>query len=292
MTGYAQARAEQNGWTVQLSLRSVNHRFFDVRIRIPEGFDTIEQQIRQMTRDRVHRGHLDVTLQVELAKRNVVKVNRDVAAAYLETARSLAQEFGVKAEPDLAGILRLPGVTSESQFSESDGEDLGELICSCLAEALERLDAMRQLEGRALGEELSRCLERISELAGQIESLAERERPAAARRLERRLKQFLAEIPVDPVRLAQEAAFLAERSDATEELARLRSHVQQFQALLAGAGAVGKKLDFLLQEMQREANTLLSKSSGVGAEGLEITQLGLEVKSEIEKLREQVQNVE
>jgi uncharacterized protein (TIGR00255 family) len=135
-------------------------------------------------------------------------------------------------------------------------------------------------------------LARIAENAAEIELLAERVRPAFARRLQTKLSDLLNGAQVDPARLAQEAALLAERSDVTEELARLRSHVGQFQNLLAGAGEAGKKLDFLLQEMQREANTLLSKTPGVESEGLTITRFALEVKSDIEKLREQAQNVE
>ena len=139
---------------------------------------------------------------------------------------------------------------------------------------------------------MSGRLKSIAGLAARIEVLAERARPAFARRLETRLKELLGDTHLDPARLAQEAALAAERSDISEELTRLASHVQQFESLLVGASDVGKKLDFLLQEMQRESNTLLSKTPGNEAEGLEITQMGLEIKSEIEKLREQVQNIE
>jgi len=151
---------------------------------------------------------------------------------------------------------------------------------------------MRGQEAESLRQEMSGRLYRIAGLAAQVAPLAERARPAFARRLELRLKELLGDAPLDPARLAQEAAVAAERSDVSEELTRLASHVRQFESLLAGAADAGKKLDFLLQEMQREANTLLSKTPGTEAEGLEITRLGLEIKSEIEKLREQVQNIE
>jgi len=139
---------------------------------------------------------------------------------------------------------------------------------------------------------MSGRLRTIAAHAAKVQEIAERARPAFARRLEQRLRELLGEAQLDPARLAQEAAMAAERSDVAEELARLASHVNQFQSLLTGSADVGKKLDFLLQEMQREANTLLSKTPGNEAEGLEITQLALEIKSEIEKLREQVQNIE
>lgn len=292
MTGYAQARVEQDGWAVQLSLRSVNHRFLDLRIRMPEGWDALETEIRRVAREHVRRGHLDITLHVEAANSHSISINREVAAEYLKAAKSLGEQFGVKSDPDLAAILRLPGVTSSGAPAEDEIEKLTELVRSCLTQAIGRLDQMKQIEGRTLREELSQRLATVAEHAKQIEALAERARPAYAKRLEARLKELLGNFALDPARLAQEAAFAAEHSDTTEELARLRSHVQQFRGLLDAGGEVGKKLDFLLQEMQRETNTLLSKANGIDADGLEITQLGLELKSEIEKLREQVQNIE
>jgi uncharacterized protein (TIGR00255 family) len=151
---------------------------------------------------------------------------------------------------------------------------------------------MQRAEGATLVTEMRARLALISAHAKHVEDLAVKLRPAFAARLEMRLKELLGDGPVDPGRIAQEAALLAERSDTTEELARLASHVEQFSKLLDSGAEIGKKLDFLLQEMQREANTLLSKTNGVEAGGLKITDLGLEIKSEIEKLREQVQNIE
>ena len=292
MTGYAQARVEQDGWAVQLSLRSVNHRFLDLRIRMPEGWDALETEIRRVAREHVRRGHLDVTLHVEAANGHSISINREVAAEYLKAAKSLGEEFGVKADPDLAAILRLPGVASSGAPAEDEIDRLTELVRSCLTQAIGRLDQMKQIEGRTLREELSQRLATVAEHAKQIEVLAERASPAYAKRLEARLKELLGNFALDPARLAQEAAFVAEHSDTAEELTRLRSHVQQFRGLLDAGGEVGKKLDFLLQEMQRETNTLLSKANGIDTDGLEITHLGLELKSEIEKLREQVQNIE
>jgi uncharacterized protein (TIGR00255 family) len=297
MTGYAQARVEQDGWSLRVSLRSVNHRFLDLHLRLPEGFELFEPRIRQVVRERIPRGHIDVTLHFEPAGAAAVLVNRDLAEAYLKAAEELRQKFGMKTEPDLAAILRLPGVIAGTgglggSLSEDEQERLGAQVAACLEQALGRLEEMRRSEGRLLAAEMSGRLGRIAEHAARIETLAERCRPAYARRLEARLQELLGVTPLEPARLAQEAALLAERGDISEELARLRSHVEQFQKLLASAGELGKKLDFLLQEMQREANTMLSKTPGVEAEGLAITDLALEVKAEIEKLREQVQNVE
>jgi uncharacterized protein (TIGR00255 family) len=293
MTGYAQAQVIENGWSLRVSVRSVNHRFLDLHLRVPEGFEPVEPRIRQIVRERVRRGHLDVALHYDPAGPAAVGVNREVAAAYLRAVNSLRVEFGIETQPDLAAILRLPGVIGPAAASIE--EDLGRLetaVARCLVESLDKLDRMREQEANHLREEMTARLRSITQLAAEVDPLAERARPAFAQRLEQRLKDLLGEAQLDPTRLAQEAAIAAERSDVSEELARLRSHVQQFEMLLAGASDIGKKLDFLLQEMQRETNTLLSKTPGNEAEGLEITRRALEMKSEIEKLREQVQNIE
>lgn len=293
MTGYAHAQASADGFSLRVSVRSVNHRFLDLHLRVPEGFEPLEPRIRQVVRERIRRGHLDVTLRYELAGSAAVGINQEVAAAYLQAVHALRKQFGIQAEPDLASILRLPGVIGPPAASlDEEIAQLEAIVTRCLAEALDKLDRMREEEANALRSEMSGRLSSIAGLAGRIETLAERARPAFAKRLELRLKELLGEAHLDPARLAQEAALAAERSDISEELARLASHVRQFESLLTGASDVGKKLDFLLQEMQRESNTLLSKTPGNEAEGLEITALGLEIKSEIEKLREQVQNIE
>ena len=297
MTGYAQAHIEQNGWSLRVSVRSVNHRFLDLHVHLPEGFEPFEPRMRQLLRERVRRGHIDVTLHFEPAGPAAVQVNREVAEAYLRIAEDLRRQFGMKTEPDLMALLRLPGVIAASGTlgetgSEDEQERLATEVAACLEEALTRLDEMRRAEGRLLAEEMSGRLVHIAEKGAQIRALAEQSRPAYARRLEMRLKELLGDTQLEPARLLQEAALLAERSDISEEIARLASHIDQFQKLLFVAGEAGKKLDFLLQEMQREANTMLSKTPGIEAEGLAITDLALEVKSEIEKLREQAQNVE
>jgi uncharacterized protein (TIGR00255 family) len=297
MTGFAQARVERDGRSLRINLRSVNHRFLDLHLRMPDGFEVFESRVRQAIRNRVRRGHVDVNVYYEPAGPAAVEVNHEVAEAYLKAVEELRRQYGVKTEPDLIALFRLPGVVaapggaSELQ-NEQAQERLGAQLETCLGQALGGLETARRSEGQTLATEMQGILSRIAGKTAEIESLTERVRPAFARRLESRLNELLKGVQVDPSRLAQEAALLAERSDVSEELARLRSHVEQFHQLLASAGEVGKKLDFLLQEMQREANTLLSKTPGVETEGLAITGLALEVKSDIEKLREQAQNVE
>jgi uncharacterized protein (TIGR00255 family) len=297
MTGFAQARADRDGSSLRINLRSVNHRFLDLHLRMPDGFEVFELRIRQAIRNRLRRGHVDVNIYFEAGATGAIEVNRQVAESYLKAVEQLRKDFSVKTEPDLIALFRLPGVVaapgsaSELQNEEVQ-EKLGAQLDACLEQALIKLEVMRRSEGQALSEEMYGILSRIAARTREIESLAESVRPAIARRLAERLDELLKGVQVDPIRLAQEAALLAERSDVSEELARLRSHVEQFRKVLAGAGEAGKKLDFLLQEMQREANTLLSKTPGVESEGLAITGLALEVKSDIEKLREQAQNVE
>jgi uncharacterized protein (TIGR00255 family) len=297
MTGFAQARVERDGSSVRINLRSVNHRFLDLHLRMPDGFEVFESRIRQAIRNKLRRGHVDVNIYYEAGGTGAIEVNHELVESYMRAVERLRQEFGVKTEPDLVGLFRLPGVvaapgSASDLQSEEEQEKLGEQVEACLEQALNKLEAMRRNEGQALTAEMQEILAKIVTRTAEIGTLTERVRPAIARRLAERLEELLKGVQLDPIRLAQEAAMIAERNDVSEELARLRSHVEQFGKLLAGAGEAGKKLDFLLQEMQREANTLLSKTPGVEAEGLAITGLALEVKSDIEKLREQAQNVE
>jgi len=301
MTGYAEAHGQYEDWSIRVSIRSVNHRFLDMRARIPEGFEALESVVRQAVRDHLRRGHVEVTLRIESARAATIEVNREVATAYLRAMEQLGREFGMAAGPELIPLLRLPGVvpaggavsgTSNGSLEEEALDGLSKAVSACTESALRRLDGMREVEGRSLAQDMFSLLAAIREKVDRLGQLTERSRPAYAQRLKIRVEEMLGAATVDPSRLAQEAALLAERADVSEELVRLRSHVEQFQKLAQGGGEVGKKMDFLLQEMQREANTFLSKTPGLGEEGLAMTDLGLQIKSDIEKLREQVQNVE
>lgn len=296
MTGYATVRGEHQGWLIRVSVKSVNHRFLDVKLRLPESLEPYEIRLRQTVRERIHRGHVDIHVSVEPGKSAPVHVNQELLQAYLRAADDLRRQTGAKSELDLVSLLRLPGVIAglapELPDSDEEQEQFGKVLETQLREALNKMDEMRRAEGRHLTEELRARVSLIGTLVEQVRGLVVTLRPAFARRLDSRLKELLGGSNIDPGRLAQEAALLAERSDISEELDRLRSHLQQFAQLLDGAGELGKKLDFLLQEMQREANTMLSKTPGVESEALAITGIALEIKAEIEKLREQVQNIE
>jgi uncharacterized protein (TIGR00255 family) len=296
MTGFAMVRGDFHGWNIRVSVKSVNHRFLDVKLRIPESLEPFEHRLRQVVRGQIHRGHIDVHVGAEPGEAAPVHVNRELLNKYVEAAEGLRRQTGAKSELDVVSLLRLPGVITglASVLPETDEEqqEFGGVLETYLQEALVKMDEMRKAEGRHLAAELRTRITRIGELTEQVRELVATVRPAFSRRLEARLKELLNGTSVEPSRLAQEAALLAERSDISEELDRLRSHLQQFTKLLDGAGELGKKLDFLLQEMHREANTMLSKTPGVESEALAITGLSLEIKAEIEKLREQVQNIE
>jgi uncharacterized protein (TIGR00255 family) len=296
MTGYAMVRGDFHGWNVRVSVKSVNHRFLDVKLRIPESLEQFEHRLRQVVRGQIHRGHIDVHVSADPGGAAPVHVNRELLKKYVDAAKELRKQSKAKGELDVVSLLRLPGVITglATVLPESDEEqeEFGNALERLLHEALGKMDEMRKVEGRHTAEELRARVDYIGEMVERVRELMTTVRPAFARRLEARLKDLLNGTSVEPSRLAQEAALLAERSDISEELDRLRSHLQQFTKLLDGAGELGKKLDFLLQEMHREANTMLSKTPGVESEALAITGLALEIKAEIEKLREQVQNIE
>lgn len=291
MTGYAQVKAHvDDALSVSLSLKSVNHRFLDLHLRIPADLDSVEMKVRRILKERLHRGHVEVTLGVERAGGSGFEINRDLVGGYLQTFRRVAEEFGVSAEPDLNAVLKLPGALNASTNSDAD-EALEQHVTSALEQAIERLNQMREEEGRTAAIELRERMKHLSDATHEVDQLRGRVARAYYEKIHGRMQELL-NTQVDPDRILQEAAMLAERSDIQEELVRMKNHIQHFLSLLDGGGEVGKKLDFLLQEMNREANTLLSKTSGVAGEALRITELGLVMKSEIEKAREQVQNLE
>ena len=291
MTGYAQVKAHvSDELMLTLSLKSVNHRFLDLHLRIPNELDPVEMKIRRVLKERLHRGHLEVTLSLERGGGSAFAVNRELVGGYLRTFREVAEEFGVSAEPDLNAVLKLPGALNAAE----DGDALGVLerhVTEALEQAIERLNHMREEEGRGAVADLRSRMAQLSTATHEVDQLRGKVLKAYQEKLHGRIQELLGS-HIDRDRILQEAAILAERSDIQEELVRMKNHIQHFLSVLQGGGEVGKKLDFLLQEMNREANTLMSKTTGVAGEALRITELGLAMKSEIEKAREQVQNLE
>jgi uncharacterized protein (TIGR00255 family) len=248
-------------------------------------------KLRRLLKEKMARGHLDVTLNFDRAGADLFSLNRELVGGYLRVYRSAAKEFGVEAEPDLNAVLKLPGaLTAGSPALNGDGS-FESSVLACAERAIASLDRMREEEGASIERELRERMARLESATDEVEKLRTVISRAHLEKIQAKLQELIGAM-ADPARILQEAAILAERSDVQEEVVRMKAHVGHFMALLKAAGEVGKKLDFLLQEMNREANTLLAKTAGLAGEGLRITELGLAMKSEIEKAREQVQNVE
>jgi uncharacterized protein (TIGR00255 family) len=294
MTGYARAQARVNdqlGYT--LSVKSVNHRFLDVQLRLPSGLDALEMELRRALKEHLVRGHVELTLSVERATQQASGFNREVVAAYVDAFRTAQQEFSLTGAPDLNTILRMPGAleSNHRNSGEEEAEALTASVSAQIGPLLQQLKAMRAREGESLAAILHSSLDRLAQAVEGVAQL----RPEVEQRYQERLTQRLsaaAGSEFSRQRVLEEVAVLVDRSDIAEELARMTTHIGHFRELLVSGGEMGKKLDFLLQEMNREANTLLSKTGGVGGKGTRITELGLAMKAEIEKAREQIQNVE
>jgi uncharacterized protein (TIGR00255 family) len=294
MTGFASlSGVVAGGRTLTLMVKSVNHRHLDLQVRVPMGLDSLEPGMRRAVKAAVRRGHVELTCVLEKESQTLaVEWNEGLVAAHLAAFRRAAERFAVKQEPDLNGILRMPGVMSSSSVAM----DVGEMEAPALAaveQLLERFNAARAVEGASLADELRAGMERLEALTAEARELRVGVAAAEFAKLKGRLRALLEGEGISEERMLAEAALLATRSDVEEELIRLRTHVERFRELLDGGGELGRPLDFLLQEMNREANTLLSKtgaSSGDG--GLRLTEVGLQMKVELERAREQVQNLE
>jgi len=294
MTGFARSQVRINDQlSYTLTVKTVNHRFLDVQLRLPSGLDALEMELRKAIKDNLVRGHVDLTLSIDRSSQQTAGYNRELVNGYLAAFAAAREEHGLGGQPDLNTILRMPGALQNDNRSNGE-EDQAALIESVQREIgplLQELKTMRAREGEALAADLDGTLDRLAEANDGVAAL----RPEIEGRYQARLSErLLAATGQDfnRQRVLEEVAVLIERSDIAEELARMTTHIGHFRELLTAGGEVGKKLDFLLQEMNREANTLLSKTGGVGGKGTRITELGLAMKSEIEKAREQIQNVE
>jgi uncharacterized protein (TIGR00255 family) len=294
MTGYSRARAEEADFALSVTAKSINHRFLDLQVRLPTGLECFEPLIRRTAKEHISRGHVEVQVNLEKAGPAELRVDRSSLDAYLATIQELRREHGFESEPDLVALLRIPGMVSAANgtIPAEDMDRFEKALENTLARAFTSLNEMRAREGEALERDMRSRLERLDALAGEVERHAQDALRLYGRRLERRVRELLGNVELDGARLAQEVAYLASRADITEELTRFRSHLDQARQLLEESSEAGKKLDFLLQEMNREANTLLSKTTDVPEIGLEISRRGIEMKTEIEKLREQAQNIE
>jgi len=276
-------------FSVSVDLKTVNNRFLDIHLRVGSELASLEPSIKKRVTSRLTRGRVDVTVSLERVAQVAYELNRPLIAGYINALKQLQQDFNIAGELDINVLARIPGALQPARNGIDERVITG--LEQALDQALDELEKMREQEGEALKNELRDRVRKIEALVPVIESSAAGLADAYRQRLQKRIGELLNRagqiVEVDPVRLAQEVAYLADRSDVSEEMVRLRSHLSQFQEALDSPGEAGKMLDFLLQELNREANTTLSKSTD-----LVIKEAGLAIKAEVEKLREQVQNVE
>jgi len=288
MTGYGkgEASAEQGRFTVEI--RSVNHRYGEISVRMPRGFLAFENDVKKMLSSSLKRGKIDVYIQWEETGGAAAIPQPDLllARSYAGMLRTLSAELGMDEQPSLGLILAQKGVLRDTAVELDESACLPQLLCA-VQSALSAMEAMRCREGDALLADLIARRAQIAEWVEQIGADSPQVVSEYRQKLKQRLDQLLEGVEMDPVRLAQEVALMADRCDVTEELVRLASHFDQFDEALQADEPVGRKLDFLMQEMNREVNTIGSKSSAAG-----ITSLVIRIKAEMEKMREQVQNVE
>jgi uncharacterized protein (TIGR00255 family) len=289
MTGYGRGVAPLGNRRVTVQMKSVNHRFVDIKVRGTPLDPAVEDKINQQIRARVQRGAIALTVRIEGAAAGVqARIDGDAARRIVRDLTALARELGIKGDVGLELVCAQPGVILQRE-ADDDYEELGAAVLEALGQALDALIAMRAAEGEALARDLAERVGRVRELAEQIGQLAGTAPQEARDRLRDRLNRLLRDssATVDESRLAQEIALIADRQDVTEELVRVRSHVDQFLAIMGAGNPAGRRLDFLVQELGREINTIGSKSQSAV-----IAAVVVDAKAELEKVREQVQNVE
>jgi uncharacterized protein (TIGR00255 family) len=288
MTGYGRGEWQEGERRLEVEVKSFNHRYLDISPHLPRRLNSLEAQVRTLIKQRVSRGRVEVSVQIDDSSLAEQKLELDIALAqdYHLALKTLRQELGIPGEIRLETLANFREIFTRKEV-ETDLEKEWASLQIALEAGLRNLEQMRRDEGLALREDFLGRLTAIGEMTREIERKAPLALEACRDRLAERVQELSRGLPVDEVRLAQEVAYLAERSDITEELVRIRSHLNQFREMLDDSEPVGRKLEFLLQEINREANTIGSKASDAG-----IAQVAVEIKSELEKMREQVQNVE
>ena len=291
MTGYGQGTAEAPEVRVTVEIRSVNNRFAEVRLRLPSELSALETEIRRTVLGRIRRGRVELSLSLERVARNgkAAPLNRPLAEAVAHAARSLREELGIAGDLDLPTLLAIPGMVQTGSGWDPGDPAAREAVTRALDAALAAHDEDRSREGASLGTDLRARVARMRELAAALRDAASVVPTLARQRLQERLALLAQGVDLDPGRLAQEVAYLADRADVTEELVRLEGHLAQAARLLEAGQAepLGKRLDFLVQEIHRETNTVNSKAAD-----LAVSRLALDLKEETEKVREQIQNLE
>jgi uncharacterized protein (TIGR00255 family) len=288
MTGFGRSEIQAGNrvWTTEL--RCVNNRFLELKIKLPKGYCALEDRIRKLVATYLQRGRVDLMVNVsgDFSDLMQVNVNIELARTYKNALVQLGQDLSIKGDADLTFLALLPDVLVREQKNE-DLESVWTLLSRSVEEAIVHCETMRQQEGNTLLVDLAGRLDIFSNVLDQVADAIPELLVQRKSLLQERLEKLLGNVQIDPMRLAQEVVILADKTDVTEEIVRLRSHIQQFRSSLVEDGAVGRKLDFLVQEFLREVNTLASKISDAP-----LAHLAVELKSELEKMREQIQNIE
>ena len=289
MTGFGRGSVTENTFSVSVELKTVNNRFLDVNLRLSGEMQPLEGTIKHVIGERLSRGRVEVNLNYDRTDEITYELNRPMIAGYLKAMRQMQDEFSLTGEPDLNVIARLPNVVMPKKDDLKPEFVAG--VETALRSALDDLQKMREEEGRLLKEELTSLINDIEKRLAPIESESGTVSEEYRQRLTKRIGEMLAksesQIEIDQGRLAQEVAYLSDRSDISEEIARLRTHIDHFRTIMSEDKEVGKRLDFLTQELNREANTITSKTTN-----MTVKENALQIKSDIEKIREQVQNIE
>ena len=289
MTGFGEARRQDDGTAVRAEVRTVNSRFFKLSVRSSEGYNVLEPRVEQAVRERIRRGTVQVNLRIDRPSRaDDFRINEKVLGHYRRQLDALEREWGAAETVTLAVLLSLPGVVEEHTETTVPERDWP-IIREALAAAIDDLEQMRRDEGQAMAADLAANCRLMAASLAQIASRAPMVAQDYRTRLTERVQRNLAELHVvlDPAAVVREAALFAERADVSEEITRLRSHLEQFEAILGGPESAGRKLEFVAQEMLRETNTIGSKANDV-----EIAQQVIEIKTAVERIREMLQNVE
>ena len=289
MTGFGRGSVTENTFSVSVELKTVNNRFLDVNLRLSGEMQPLEGTIKHIIGERLSRGRVEVNLTYDRTDEITYELNRPMIAGYLKAMRQMQDEFSLSGEPDINVIARLPNVVMPKKDDLKPEFVAG--VEKAFRAALDDLEKMRNEEGRLLKEELTSLINDIEKRLGPIEtesgSVSEEYRQRLTKRIGEMLAKSESQIELDQGRLAQEVAYLSDRSDISEEIARLRTHIDHFRTIMNDDNEVGKRLDFLTQELNREANTITSKTTN-----MTVKENALQIKSDIEKIREQVQNIE
>ena len=288
MTGYGRARQVLHGRTVTVELRAVNHRYLDCTVKAPRQYGFLDDAVKKAAAARIARGKVEVYIGVETQEGGdiAVTVNHAVAEHYLAALHELADKYGLRDDVSVMSLAKLPDVLGSERI-EQDADELTQDVLTVFAEACDGFDQMREREGEKLAEDVRNRASVIEKLVGEVEKRSPERVAEYREKLLARMREVLESTDIDETRIVTEAAIYADKTAVDEETVRLRSHLHQLDGMLNEVKPVGRKLDFLVQEMNREANTILSK-----ANDLEVSDCAIALKTEIEKVREQIQNVE